>query len=105
MCPPVPSLLTCQNICFCCPTSTTPRDKRTNMVKLETRIPAGFIGGLTALIPQVCVHYKVCVWEGGLTYHRCVHYIVCVWAGGGGTLGWAAQVTLGFWLALCCTSV
>jgi hypothetical protein len=23
------------------------------MVKLETRIPAGFIGGLTALIPQV----------------------------------------------------
>lgn len=29
------------------------RDKRTNMMKLETRIPAGFIGGLTALIPQV----------------------------------------------------
>jgi hypothetical protein len=23
------------------------------MTKLETRIPAGFIGGLTALIPQV----------------------------------------------------
>lgn len=29
------------------------RDKRTGMTKLETRIPAGFIGGLTALVPQV----------------------------------------------------
>lgn len=29
------------------------KDKRTNMMKLETRIPAGFIGGLTALVPQV----------------------------------------------------
>ncbi|WIA13774.1 hypothetical protein OEZ85_007324 [Tetradesmus obliquus] len=28
-------------------------DKRTGVVKLETRIPAGFIGGMTALIPQV----------------------------------------------------
>ncbi|WIA33922.1 hypothetical protein OEZ86_007020 [Tetradesmus obliquus] len=29
------------------------KDKRTGVVKLETRIPAGFIGGMTALIPQV----------------------------------------------------
>jgi hypothetical protein len=29
------------------------RDKRTGVTKLETRIPAGFIGGVTALIPQV----------------------------------------------------
>eukprot|EP00877_Chromochloris_zofingiensis_P009259 jgi/Chrzof1/4587/Cz14g19090.t1 len=28
-------------------------DKRTRMTKLETRIPAGFIGGVTTLIPQV----------------------------------------------------
>jgi hypothetical protein len=29
------------------------RDKRTGVTKLETRIPAGFIGGVTQLIPQV----------------------------------------------------
>ncbi|KAF8057118.1 Dml [Scenedesmus sp. PABB004] len=29
------------------------KDRRTGITKLETRIPAGFIGGLTALIPQV----------------------------------------------------
>lgn len=28
-------------------------DARTGLVKLETRIPAGFLGGVTALIPQV----------------------------------------------------
>jgi hypothetical protein len=33
------------------------------MMKLETRIPAGFIGGLTALIPQVWLCLWLCVFS------------------------------------------
>lgn len=75
-----PSLLSWN--CFC-PTLPT-RDKRTNMVKLETRIPAGFIGGLTALIPQVRALQSVCV--GGCPRVGCT---------GDTASGWH----------LCCTSV
>lgn len=33
-------------------------DSKTSLVKLETRIPAGFIDPLTAMIPQVRAHPK-----------------------------------------------